>query len=102
MDFVTGLPLAQGFSVILVVVDRLTKFAHFGPLPCQFTALKTAELFVDMVIKIHGFPSSIISDQDPVFLSNFWKQLFLLSDTTLRHSTTYHPQTDGQTEVVNR
>ncbi|XP_052297225.1 uncharacterized protein LOC127902358 [Citrus sinensis] len=102
MDFVTGLPLTQGFSVILVVVDRLTKFAHFGPLPCQFTALKTAELFVDMVIKIHGFPSSIISDRDPVFLSNVWKQLFLLSGTILCHSTAYHPQTDGQTEVVNR
>ncbi|KAH9657564.1 hypothetical protein KPL70_023135 [Citrus sinensis] len=101
MDFITGLPLSKGFSVILVVVDRLTKFAHFGPLPCQFIALKTAELFVDMVIKIHGFPSSIIYDRDPVFLSNFWKQLFLLSGTTLHHSTAYNPQTDGQTEVMS-
>ena len=55
-----------------------------------------------MIIKIHGFPSSILSDRDPVFLSNFLKQLFLVSGTTIRHSTTYHPQTDGQMEVVNR
>ena len=86
----------------MVVVDHLTKFAHFGPLSCQFTALKTVELFVDTVIKIHSFLSLIIFDRDLVFLINFWKQLFLLSGTTLRHSTAYHPQTDGQTEVVNR
>ena len=57
---------------------------------------------MDMVIKIHGFPTSIIFDCDHVFLSNFWKKLFELSGTTLRHSITYHPQTDGQSEVVNR
>ena len=101
MDFITGLPLSKGFSIILVVVDCLIKFAYFGPLLCQFTTLKIVELFMDMVIKIHSFPSSIISDRDPVFLSNFWKQLFLLSGTTLRHNTAYHPLTDGQMEVVN-
>ena len=102
MDFITGLPVSRGFSVLLVVVDRLTKSAHFGSLPTQFIAVKTADLFVDMVIKIHGFPTSIIFDCDHVFLSNFWKKLFELSGTTLRHSTAYHPQTDGQSEVVNR
>ncbi|KAH9649714.1 hypothetical protein KPL70_026087 [Citrus sinensis] len=102
MDFITGLPVSRGFMVILVVVDRLTKSAHFGSLPTQFTAVKTAELFVDMVIKPHGFPTSIISDRDLVFLSNFWKKLFELSGTTLRHSTAYQPQTNGQLEVVNR
>ena len=102
MDFITGLPVSRGFSVILVVVDCLTKSAHFGSLPAQITAVKTADLFMDMVIKIHGFPTSIISYRDPVFLSNFWMKLFELSGTTLCHSTTYHPQTDGQSEVVNR
>ena len=102
MDFITDLPVLQGFIVILLVVDHLTKSAHFGSLPTQFTVVKTTKLFVDMVIKIHGFPTSIITDRDPVFLSNFWKKLFKLSGTTLRHSTAYHPQTDGQSEVVNR
>ena len=69
--------------MILVVVDCLTKSARFGSLPTQFIAVKTAELFVDMVIKLHGFPASIISDHDPMFLSNFWKKLFELSGTTL-------------------
>ncbi|KAL9450635.1 hypothetical protein AB3S75_012375 [Citrus x aurantiifolia] len=102
MDFITGLPTSKGFEVILVVVDRLTKSAHFGALPSQFTASKTANLFADLVVKLHGFPSSIISDRDPIFMSNFWQKLFELSGTTLRHSTAYHPQTDGQIEVVNR
>ncbi|KAH9679078.1 hypothetical protein KPL71_025968 [Citrus sinensis] len=101
MDFITGLPLSLGYSAILVVVDRLTKSAHFGPLPGNFTAHKTAKLVVKIVVKIHGFPSSIISDRDLVFLSQFWNQLLTLSGTSLQHSTAYHPQTDGQTEVVN-
>ena len=102
MDFITGLPLSRGFEVILVVVDRLSKSAHFGALPSQFTAVKTTSLFTDMVVKLHGFPSSIISDCDPIFMNNFWQKLFELSRTQLRHSATYHSQTDGQSEVVNR
>ena len=78
MDFITGLPLSRGYSTILVVVDRLTKSAHFGILLGNFTAHKTTELFIDIVVKIHGFPSSIISDCDPVFLSQFWDRLLLL------------------------
>ena len=102
MDFITGLPFSHGFTVILVVVDRLAKSAHFGALPTHFTASKTAVLFTDMVVKHHGFPRTIISDRDSIFLSSFWKKLFELSGTTLKHSTAYHPQTDGQSEVVNR
>ena len=71
MDFITGLPPSRGFTVILFVVDRLTKSAHFSPLPTSFTAAKTVELFVDMVIKIHGFPNSIIFYRDLIFMSNF-------------------------------
>ena len=71
MDFITGLPPSLGFMVILVVVDCLTKLAHFIPLPTSFTSAKIAKLFVGMVIKIHGFPNSIVSDLDPIFVSNF-------------------------------
>ena len=97
MDFITGLPTSKGFELILVVVDCLTKSAHFGALASQFTADKTATLFADLVVKLHGFPSSIISERDLIFMSNFWHKLFELSGTILRHSTAYHPQTDNQT-----
>lgn len=102
MDFITHLPLSRGYSVVMVVVDRLTKAAHFGALASGFTAGKVAKLFIDVVIKLHGFPSTIVSDRDPIFVSQFWAELFKLSGTSLKHSSAYHPQTDGQSEVVNR
>jgi len=102
MDFITGLPPSQGSTVIFVVVDRLSKTAHFGALPTSFTASKVAELFVSLVVRHHGYPRSIVSDRDPVFISTFWRKLFELSGTKLAMSSAYHPQTDGQTEVVNR
>ncbi|GJU09991.1 ty3-gypsy retrotransposon protein [Tanacetum coccineum] len=102
MDFITGLPVYKGLSVIFVVVDRFTKYAHFGPLPASFNAPRVADVFIDMVVKHHGIPKTIVSDRDPIFVSTFWKQLFAASGTQLNHSTAYHPQTDGQTEVVNR
>lgn len=73
MDFVTHLPSSHGFTAILVVVDRFTKGVHLRALPTQFTAFKVASLFMDMVCKLHGFPRSIISDRDPVFISSFWR-----------------------------
>jgi hypothetical protein len=102
MDFIEGLPKSQGYSVILVVVDRLTKYAHFVAVKHPYTAADIAELFMDNIVKLHGLPHSIVSDRDTIFVSSFWKQLFKLYRVKLNLSTAYHPQSDGQTERVNQ
>lgn len=102
MDFIEGLPKSDGYSVIMVVVDRLTKFAHFLALKHPYTAASVAQLFMDQVVKMHGLPISIVSDRDTIFLSHFLQHLFKLYKVQLNLSTTYHPQSDGQTERVNQ
>lgn len=102
LEFITGLPPSRGYTAILMVVDRFTEGAHFGALPDHYTAHKVVFLFLDMVYKLHGFPISLVSDRNPIFIGHFWHDLFTLSGTKLRLSTSYHPETDGQTQVVNR
>lgn len=102
LDFIEGLPKSINADTILVVVDMFSKYAHFVPLLHPFSALKVAQLFLDSVYKLHGLPQSIVSDRDKIFTSRLWQELFRLSGTTLKLSSSYHPQTDGQTERVNQ
>ena len=102
MDFIEALPVSQGKTALLVVVDRLSKYAHFIPLTHPYTAAQVAQLFLDHVYKLHGLPKTIVSDRDKVFMSLFWQSLFKMLQVELRMSSVYHPQTDGQTEIVNK
>lgn len=102
MDFVEGFPSSEGYNTIVVVVDRFTKYIHFIPLKHPFTAQVVAKLLLDNVVKLHGFPKTIVSDRDKIFTSTFWRTLFSMVDTKLMMSSSYHPQTDGQTERVNQ
>jgi hypothetical protein len=102
MDFIECLPISHGYSVILVVVDRFTKYSHFFPMKHPYTSTSVAQLFLDNIVKLPGVPSRIVSDKDRVFTSSFWTELFKLLKTELKIGSTYHPQMDGQIEHVNQ
>ena len=99
MDFVVGLPKSlQGYDSVWVIVDRVTKSAHFLRVKVNYPLNKLAELYIQEIVRLHGVPSSIVSDRDPKFTSHFWESLQTVMSTKLTFSTAYHPQTDGQSE----
>ena len=85
-----------------MVVDHLTKFNHFFPIPSTYTAAQVADLFFGEIFRLHGLLSFIVSDRDNKFMSTFWQELFRLCGTDLTPSTSYHLQIDGQTKIVNK
>ena len=106
MDFVTGLPESRAWNgathdSILVVVDRLTKMAHYIPVTKTVTAEDLAEILIREVIRLHGLPSSITTDRGSIFTSKYHDSLCYALKIKLKLSTAYHPQTDGQTERQN-
>jgi hypothetical protein len=103
MKFVVGLPRTpKGNDSVWVIVDRLTKVAHFVPVKTQYATEKMADLYVEHILRLHEAPRSIVSDRGPQFVAKFRKSFHQLLGTTLNYSTAFHPQTNGQTERVNQ
>ena len=99
MDFLIGLPRTpKGNDAVWVIVDRLTKSAHFLPIRWGYTLEQLAEKYIVEIIRLHGIPVSIVSDRDPRFTSRFWGSLQKALGTKLYFRITFHPQTDGQSE----
>ena len=92
MDFVEGLPLSNNFNAIMVVVDRFTKYAHFIPLKHPFSAAQIAKVVLDNIVKLHGLPTTIVTDRAKIFVSTFWKELFKLHSLS---STDRRPNRTG-------
>jgi hypothetical protein len=103
VDFIVGLPrTAKGYDSIWVIVDRLTKIAHFLPVRVKYTVATYAELYIASILSLHGVPKTIVSDRGPQFVAKFWEALHKSLGTKLLHSSAYHPQTSEQTERVNQ
>jgi hypothetical protein len=103
MDFIVGLPrTTKGFDSIWVIIDRLTKIAHFLPVKTTHPVAVYAQLYIAHILSLHGVPKTIVSDRGPQFVSKFWEELHKSLGTKLLHISAYHPQTSGQTERVNQ
>ena len=103
MDFIVGLPwTSKGYDSIWVIIDRLTKSAHFLPVKVNFMAKQYAQLYMDRIVSLHGIPRTIISDRGTQFIARFWEYFHATLGTQLIRSPAYHPQTDGQTKRVNQ
>jgi hypothetical protein len=103
MDFIVGLPsTAKGFDSIWVIVDRLTKIAHFLTVKTDYPVAVYAQLYIACILSLHGVPKTIMSDRGPQFVAKFWEALHKSLGTKLLHSSAYHPQTSVQTERVNQ
>jgi hypothetical protein len=102
MDFIVGLPRTQaGYDSIRVIMDRLTKVAHFILVKMTNFGAKLAELYMSKIVCLHGVPKKIVSDRGSQFMSKFWEKLHESMDTKHNFSSAYHPQIDGQTERTN-
>jgi hypothetical protein len=103
MDFIVGLPnTSRHHDSIWVIVDRLTKTAHFLPVHTTHKIEKYVEIYIDQIVRLHGSPRTIVSDRGALFVARFWEQLQKSLGTTVIRSSAYHPQTDCQTESVNQ
>lgn len=102
MDFITGLPLSSDLSAIMVVIDRLTKYAHFLPLKADYSSKSVADTFMNHIVKLQWIPKLIVSDKDKIFTSSFWQHMFKLQGTMLAMSSAYHPQSEEKSKILNK
>jgi hypothetical protein len=103
MEFIVGLPRTHaGYDSIWVIVDRLTKVAHFIPVKTTYSGAKLAELYMSRILCLHGVPKKTVSDRGSQFTPMFWEKLHESMDTKLNFSSAYHPLTDGQTKRTNQ
>ena len=102
VEFIVELPEISGFNAVMVVVDRFTKMAHFIPCSTTITSQQTIDLFISRIFSLHGLPSEIVSDRGPQFISQVWEGILSALKIKPCRSTSFHPQSDGQTERVNQ